>query len=527
MYSVDTSLPSSCLIVTKSFEQSVCGAYKINQYNLFYRRSPRHWCRLTASIKIHRSSRYWMATQTLRDETYTKERGIFLRCAPLPYSLMRQVQTLLQTEDMPEDANLCCSLTSGDEIVKEKYNLDPRSLLTATLPTRKSLESLAFLDDLGCRKIFENEVTQIEMLDSRGGFVSCFHGRAVLERKFGSQVPEANLLYNIQVLHCMRDLAGYAKLVGVVVDSAGKYVKGYLIEPPRARWKLDQVAGNTRSSWTRREKWAKSLVRGVSQLHARGFAVGSLSSTRLPVVLDGSDAVSFYFFNQRFHVGDKAGAYYPPEFLHLRDSPLTTSEEDCPYMTTKADVFHLGLILWLLAENVTRTNTSPVCIRERCNEKAAPPCDESHIDPIALPRLPESIPQYYRDIIDACRAEQPNERPSARSLLELFPQTREAPPFRLDSSGYQPNQLDSVGRSVLPDVNCDRCRKRYILGLSFHCGVCHMGDFDICQACYDAGVHCYEEDHLLVDMRKIGSWVVPGKYHSNVKDSGQRCIVDL
>ena len=468
-----------------------------------------------------------MATRTLRDKVFTKERGIFLRCAPLPYSLMRQVQTLLQTEDLPEDAVFRCSLTAGDEIEKEKRNLQPWSSLTATRPTCKGLESLAFLDDLGCRKIFENEVTQIEMLDSTGRFASCFHGRVVLERKFGSQVPDANLLYNIQVLHCMRDLTGYAKLIGVIVDDTVKYVKGYLIEPPRAQWKLDQVAGNTRSSWATREKWAKSLILGVSQLHARGFVVGTLFSNQLPVVLDGSDVVCFYFFNQRFHVGDKSGAYYPPEFLHLRDSPLATSEEDCPYMTTKADIFHLGLILWLLAENVTRTNNSPVCIRERCNEKAAPPCDNSHVDPIALPRLPESIPKYYRDMIDACRAEQLNERPTARSLLELFPHSKEPSPVTLESSMHQQNNKGFVGRSVLPDVNCDHCRKRYILGLSFHCALCDMGDFDICQACYDAGVHCYEEDHLLVDMRNIGSWVVPGKYHSIVKDSGERSVVEL
>jgi hypothetical protein len=39
--------------------------------------------------------------------------------------------------------------------------------------------------------------------------------------------------------------------------------------------------------------------------------------------------------------------------------------------------------------------------------------DESHIDPITLPRLPESIPQYYKDIMDAYRAEDPKNRPAA------------------------------------------------------------------------------------------------------------------
>lgn len=186
---MDPSLPSSCLIVTKSFEQSVRGAYKTNQYDLLYRSSPRHWCRLTASITIHRSSRYWTATKTLRDKIYTKERGIFSRCGPLPFSLTSQVQTLLQTEHVSEDANLYCSLTASDEVVKEKYIAEMGSLLTTTRPTCTSLESLAFLDDLGCRRIFEDEITQIEMLDSTGRFLSCLHGKAVFERRFGSQSP--------------------------------------------------------------------------------------------------------------------------------------------------------------------------------------------------------------------------------------------------------------------------------------------------------------------------------------------------
>ena len=55
--------------------------------------------------------------------------------------------------------------------------------------------------------------------------------------------------------------------------------------------------------------------------------------------------------------------------------------------------------------------------------QGGPACDESHIDPIALPRLPENITQYYRDVVDECRAEGPNERPATRRLLERFPYT--------------------------------------------------------------------------------------------------------
>jgi hypothetical protein len=33
----------------------------------------------------------------------------------------------------------------------------------------------------------------------------------------------------------------------------------------------------------------------------------------------------------------------------------TVNEADSPYVTSKTDIFHLGLLLWLLAENKPET----------------------------------------------------------------------------------------------------------------------------------------------------------------------------
>jgi serine/threonine protein kinase len=226
-------------------------------------------------------------------------------------------------------------------------------------------------------------------------------------------------------------------------------------------------------------------------------------------------------------MGNVGGSYYPPEFRHFRTVSSTTSEAKSSNVTSKTDIFHLGLILWLLAENVPRTHSSPMCMREGCNAQVGPFCDKSHVHPIALPRLPESIPQYYRDIVDACRAEDPNNRPTAWRLLELFPSTSKSKSLQIEASKPESMDMNVLGKGLIGMVNCNHCRKRNIQPPFFHCNVCQTGDFDICQACHNRGMHCYNRDHFLVEMRKIGSWTVAGKYHSSVKSSGNRDIIEL
>ncbi len=94
------------------------------------------------------------------------------------------------------------------------------------------------------------------------------------------------------------------------------------------------------------------------------------------------------------------------------------TEADCPKVTRKTDVFHLGMVLWHIAEGVAQSERGPICMRERCDLDCG---KESHINPVALPSLPESIPQCYQKIVDNCRVEDPNERPAAWTILDQFP----------------------------------------------------------------------------------------------------------
>ncbi|MCJ1279822.1 hypothetical protein MMC21_007646 [Puttea exsequens] len=271
-------------------------------------------------------------------------------------------------------------------------------------------------------------------------------------------IPSVEMLYTIRVLHCMNGSSGFAKLIGIVTDDSRRYLKSYLVELPEASRNLIRMAGDTSVSWERREKWAVQLVQGIELMHAHGFVVGGLERWLTPFIND-TDSVQFWTFKEIFKTGHTVGAYYPPEFLYVLAMPPGMDEVDSPYVTSKADMFQLGMLSWLLAENKPQTYASPVCGRMRCNgrrrkvEDRDNNCDLSHPEPIALPRLPESVPKYFRDLVDACRRADPDARPAAREILAMFPSSHEDSPQRQqEQDGYEQIQLRPQ-QDCAPDID--------------------------------------------------------------------------
>ena len=325
-------------------------------------------------------------------------------------------------------------------------------------------------------------------------------------------------------------MPGFAKLVGIVVDISERHLKSYLIEFPRAHCKLDQVTQDRLIPWVRREKWAKQLVQAISDIHSRGFVVGAFFGSWSPILIEGLDCIQFWRFKKIFEPIRRIRCYYPPEFLYLRGASLSIREAESPASTSKTDLFHLGLLLWLLAENVPLSRISPVCIKEGCNLKDDFCRMASHVEAAALPDLPEDIPQYYKTIVKGCRAESPEDRPSARQILERFPTMHEFQPTPSASSTSEPtstcSDTDSLGRGLLGMKRCNGCGTTNIQCHRFSCNVCDTGDFDICPGCYDKGLHCHDKDHLLVEHMNDGFSAVSGKYHSSPQATGGREIFD-
>jgi hypothetical protein len=549
-YTVDAQVPISCLVVINSFEQLTRVDSKTNIYKLIYLNQFRHWQWLTISIQIPCSSRYWAATKTTQQDKSRMWQGPALSSpAVLPYSLLKKIQVFLcQGEESNDNARMYLSLSDRDTVKRRPQVSRTDALSTPSRPLSTPSNALTYLHDLGCRRYDESEVVQIKTVDPPNCFCSSLNGILVYEIKFQDSTPTVGMLYAIRVLHYMNGSPGFTKLTGIVTDDSRRYLKSYLIQLPMACWNLLKMAENPSVSWQRREKWANQIVRGVSQIHAHSFVVGGLHTWTVPVI-DNTDSVQFWSFKERFVTGRIIGAYYPPEFLHVRDIPPTVDEADSPYLTSKTDIFHLGLILWLLAENKPETRASPVCRRRGCNKREDKrkdgnnTCDLSHAEPIALPPLPESIPKYFKDIVYACRREDPSTRPAAREILEMFPSSDENSPDHPNHDqkqrGHgQPNLFSQQNHT--PDIQtladgvsvakiaCSICAKRPVPLPFYHCNSCNYADFDLCQTCYDRGMHCDDDEHLLVEMGKIGSWIVPRRYHSCVKGSvGERDVIDL
>ena len=355
-------------------------------------------------------------------------------------------------------------------------------------------------------------------------FASWFKGMLVYEHMFTRPVPSLQVLYNIRLLHCMKGTPGFAKLVGVVTDKYVTQAKSFLIEFPRARHRVEFIAQSQPLPWARRERWARQLLECVYKAHSKGFVIGTLLRYGRPVVIESTDSILLWQFKSNFSMGHKVGLYYPPEFQHYKYVSQGTNKADSGDITTKTDLYHLGLLLWLLAENLPRTHHTPVCMRNKCRNHSR--CDDSHRDPVALPELSAGVPQYYKDIVSACRAENPRDRVCARTLLKWFPPLTQYEHLPNENSETQSMEITAIGNGSLKFVICDICKSPCGKVL-FHCSVCHMGDFDICDKCYESGVHCFDKEHLLEQNRKIGSWTVPWRYHSSVNESGTREITEL
>ena len=364
------------------------------------------------------------------------------------------------------------------------------------------------------------------MIDPPDRFASCCKGMLVYEHMFMRPVPGPETLYNIRLLLCMKGTPGFAKLVGVVTDKYITQVKSFLIEFPRARHRLDDIAQGRPLPWSRRERWARQLLECVSEAHSKGFVIGTLMRCGSPVVIERTDSILMWQFRSKFPMGGILDLYYPPEFQHYRYASQATSEAESGEFTTKTDLYHLGLLFWLLAENLPRTHRSPVCMRKKCPDVVNSVCADSHRNPVAPPELSKDVPQYYKNIVSACWAENPQDRVCARTLLNWFPpltQYEHLPDANLETQNME---ITAIGNGLLKTIHCNICQL-HCGKVFFHCSVCDMGDFDICNKCYESGAHCLDEEHLLEQNRKIGSWTVPWKYHSSINVSGTREITEL
>jgi serine/threonine protein kinase len=179
--------------------------------------------------------------------------------------------------------------------------------------------------------------------------------------------------------------------------------------------------GEGKIPWARRERWAKQIVQGLSEIHEAGFVQGDFTLSN--IVIDNDDNAKIIDINRR---GCPVG-WEPPEVVALIDSNQRISM----YIGVKSDLFQLGMVLYALATQQDEPE----------NQR-----------PLDLERFPAEIPGYYVDVCRRCLNNDPRQRSHAAVLVGLFPCVEETTIVRVEPSVPIPIIVDARhGDDLFPD----------------------------------------------------------------------------
>lgn len=259
--------------------------------------------------------------------------------------------------------------------------------------------SLSAIEHLDCKRFKENAVS----FDSHiSGFVYkvTVNGRAYIKKEIPGPDAVEEFLYEINALCSLQDSKSVIKFEGIIVDERNELIKGLIISYAEQGALVDMIYDYKPTGqlhWERRERWARQIVEGLSEIHEAGFVQGDFTLSN--IVIDSNDDAKIIDINRR---GCPVG-WEPPELAKLIESGQRISI----YIGVKSDLYQLGMVLWALAE----LHDEP----------------ERQERPLSQNRHNTDVPAYFRDIIKACLGEAPRTRPSAATLLTRFPDSSSPP----------------------------------------------------------------------------------------------------
>lgn len=243
---------------------------------------------------------------------------------------------------------------------------------------------------LNCRRVREDEL----VFDSHlSGFVYKVRvgGQVFIKKEIPGPDTVDEFLYEINALHQLSGSRSVIQFGGVVLDNKGELVKGLLISFAEQGALIDVIYdGEGQIPWPRRERWARQIVQGLSEIHEAGFVQGDFTLSN--IVIDADDNAKIIDINRR---GCPVG-WEPPEVAALIESNQRISM----YIGVKSDLYQLGMVLYALA-----------------TQQDEP---ENH-RPLNLGAFPLDIPDYFFDLCHRCLDVNPRYRSQASALLTLFP----------------------------------------------------------------------------------------------------------
>lgn len=206
-------------------------------------------------------------------------------------------------------------------------------------------------------------------------------------------------LYEVNALSRLVGSKSVIQLKGLVIDNLGKLIKGLLLAYAKKGALVDIIYDSReghlpRVDWSRRERWARQIVQGLSNIHEAGFVQGDFTLSN--IVIDDDDDAQIIDINRR---GCPVG-WESPEMVPLVESGQRLSM----YIGVKSDLYQLGMVLWALAMEKDEPERAPRPLKL----------------PETFPDTSDYIPQYYRDLTAICLSKDPNRRYAAKDLLAMF-----------------------------------------------------------------------------------------------------------
>ncbi|RGP73072.1 serine threonine kinase [Fusarium sporotrichioides] len=287
---------------------------------------------------------------------------------------------------------------------------------------------------LGCRRIRERDIV---FESHMSGFVYKVNvnGHTLIKKEIPSPDTIDEFLYEINALNALRFSRNVIHFYGVVVDDDDQHVKGLLINYADQGALIDVIYEHCKDGdyglpWTTREKWARQIVEGLSDIHESGFVQGDFTLSN--IVIDGYGDAKIIDINRR---GCPVG-WEPPEATPLIES----NQRITMYIGVKSDLYQLGMVLWALAaqEDEPEAQGRPLILGPEVN-----------------------IPDWYRQMAEVCLSDDPRMRLQAAALLGMFPRPGESegrgqlnpPESMVDEDytlqqylgdGYHPNNLPHI-----------------------------------------------------------------------------------
>ncbi|KAI7501553.1 kinase-like protein [Hortaea werneckii] len=347
---------------------------KSNREKFFvtYAETPSKWRRLTVSLD-YRDAPEDSLEADLSTLQYQRDKSFRIYEAireSLPDIQFYDTVTNLKLETTPEDGQLHVHVR---EDANEMINYP----------------SISLFHHVQIPRFTESEVDFISHLS---GFVYKVHagGRTVIKKEIPGPDTVDEFLYEVNALDSLRGCESIIQLEGLVTNDSGDAVKGLLISYAPGGALVDILYDyNGGLHWYRREKWAKQIVQGLSDIHESGFVQGDFTLSN--IVIDEYDNARIIDINRR---GCPVG-WEPPELSRLIDSGQRISM--C--ISVKTDLYQLGMVLWALAEQI----------------------DEPERVERPLARLIDGVPAYYSEMVEICLSERPQSRWPANRLLRMFP----------------------------------------------------------------------------------------------------------